>query len=90
MAITILSQPPNDAFSIKMFYNMMKDYSDVADIIYIWSLMLDSNWECVKWNDVFDKYLPTGELFYRKRIKEIVKKDVVLFWIVFDLLNRFG
>jgi hypothetical protein len=81
MAISVISQPPNDSFSFRLFYNLVKDYADKADIIYIWSLMLDPTWECVTWNNVFEKYLPSGELHYRKLLKKLINKDIVIICI---------
>lgn len=81
MPISIISQPPNDSFSFRLFYKLVKDYADEADIIYLWSLMLDPKWESVKWSPVFEKFLPVSELHYRKLIKKLIKKDIVILCI---------
>jgi hypothetical protein len=81
MPLSVISQPPNDSFSFRLFYSLVKDYAEDADIIYIWSLMLDPNWECVKWNNIFEKFLPTGEIHYRKLLKQLINKDILILCI---------
>jgi hypothetical protein len=72
----IISRPPNDSFTLRLFYNLSKDRNLNADWFYIWSAsMFPSNSFNFNVVEYWDK---NDELLYRTGIMENLKEDLVI------------
>jgi hypothetical protein len=79
MGTYIISRPPNDSFTLRLFYNLSKDRNINADWFYIWSAsMFPSNAFNFNVAEYWDK---NDELLYRTGIIENIKKDLVILGI---------
>ena len=44
----LLKRPPNDEFTLRLFFNFSSKIKEEHDSIYLWSLILDPNWNQVE------------------------------------------
>jgi len=79
MGSYIISRPPNDSFTLRLFYNLLKDKNLETDWFYIWSASLfPSNAFNFNVANYWDKH---DELLYRTGIIENLKEDTIVLGI---------
>lgn len=79
MGTYIISRPPNDSFTLRLFYNMSRGVDENADWFYIWSASMFPSY-IFNFN-VAEYWDKKDELFYRTGIIENLKKDLVVLGI---------
>jgi len=77
----IIKRPPHDSFTFRLFYNLDKNITKNHQSFYINSMVLDPGWKEAQWSDVFKKYLPSGEEYYRSIILENIKSENIVLGI---------
>lgn len=76
MSFNIISRPPHDTFTMRLFFDLTKNYKDIADCMYIWSATMDPNYVQqlgVNWE--------ITEASLRERIRSNINKDLVILGI---------
>ena len=76
MSFNIISRPPNDTFTMRLFFDLTKNYKDIADCMYIWSATIDPNYVQqlgVNWE--------ITEASLRERIRSNIDKDLIILGI---------
>lgn len=76
MSFNIISRPPHDTFTMRLFFNLTKNYKDIADCMYIWSATIDPNYVRqlgVNWE--------ITEASLRERIRSNIDKDLIILGI---------
>lgn len=82
----LVSCPPNDSFTKRLFYNLTYKLKNIADIFYIWSNILEPKYCQVTWYD--KNYKINTELSYRKIILENIQKKLIIIGIKDHLTSQ--
>jgi hypothetical protein len=77
----ILKRPPNDNFTFRLFYNLVRKIKVPKDVMYLWSPVLEPNYMYVHHFESTDDYAYEFEIDYRTAIIENIKKDLVVIGI---------
>ncbi len=70
MKIKVISRPPHDVFTIKLFNRLVQDVKRPADAIYMWTLFVDKSI-----NHLLDE---NNELYSRRELIYKIKNDLVI------------
>jgi hypothetical protein len=76
MSFNIISRPPNDSFTMRLFYNLTNRFKNNADCIYVWSATIDPNYVKklgVNWERT--------EATLRELIRTSINKDLIILGI---------
>ena len=85
MSFNIISRPPHDTFTMRLFFDLTKNYKDIADCMYIWSATMDPNYVQqlgVNWE--------ITEASLRERIRSNINEDLVILGIKDHLTADFS
>lgn len=78
MPYNIISQPPFDSFTMRLFYNLTEPYSDNTDCIYMWANTTDPHY-CTKELSIEGKsYVNTADQFHKHLYNSIKTNRVIL------------
>lgn len=73
MKITILHRPPNDLFTMRLFYRLLNDVKVPADALYMWTMYFDKNLDPL--SDI------NNEVACKREIFNAIKNDLVILGI---------
>lgn len=79
----IISRPPNDNFTMRLFSKVTGYIKSPCDRIYVWSIVLEPNYFYID-----HLYAENTEIKYRKMILENIKQDLVIIGIKDHLTPR--
>jgi len=85
MSFNIISRPPNDGFTMRLFYNLTNQFKNNADCIYVWSATIDPNYVKklgVNWERT--------EATLRELIRTSINKDLIILGIKDHLTADFS
>jgi hypothetical protein len=74
--MSILKRPPGDDFTFRLFFKLKAEIKQTASFIYIWSCVLDPNYE-FGWATE-GRWESETELDYRVRLTDEMKSDIVI------------
>jgi hypothetical protein len=83
----ILKRPPGDEFTFRLFFKLKSKIKQPADSIYLWSAMLDPNYQ-FGWWDADGSWNEENELVYRAHLLDAIKQDVVIIGIKDHLTSK--
>jgi len=73
MSFTIISRPPNDVFTMRLFYQLTNQFRDSANCIYLWSATIDPTY--VRQLGVNRE---RTEATLRESIRSAIDKDLII------------
>lgn len=73
MKVKVISRPPGDLFTVKLFNRLVQDIKKPADVIYLWTLFVDKNSN--SYSDI------SNELYSRQELVHAIKNDLVVIGI---------
>ena len=83
----ILKRPPGDEFTFRLFFKLKSKIQRPSDSIYLWSAMLDPNYQFGWWESE-GVWVEENELNYRAHLLESIKQDVVIIGIKDHLTSK--
>ena len=86
----IISSPPNDSFTKRLFYKLTHKFSDQADILYLWSASLEPNYIRITVTDAESEFLMTSETNIRELLKNSMHKDIIILGVKDHLTSGVG
>lgn len=73
MKIKIIHRPPNDLFTMRLFYRLLRDVKKPADALYMWTMYFDLNLDPL--SDI------NNETYCKREILDTIKNDLVIIGI---------
>ena len=85
MSFNIISRPPNDNFTMRLFFKLTESYKTSADCMYIWSTALDPNYV-----QQLGVNREKTEASFREVIRNSINKDLVIIGVKDHLTTDFS